>query len=181
MTLIVTLTKDALVCQSNTYLYLHLCLLILFIISKESTHNIMTFWPVTLTFNVTLQILALHWNATYYPVVFYSWNYMSLEKNAKFDLYDLWPWLKFDLAERCPVFYCITVLSFTAVEWPILLIYCIQIVKHCFVAQKHLSNVIDEATQLKMNNKLSKLYHLIMLNSDLLFTIGLITHRFLVD
>jgi hypothetical protein len=64
----------------------------------------MTFWPLILTFMVTLQIYAFHCDASSYPVVFYSPNYMSLKKKAKFDLYDLWPWLKFDLAERCPVF-----------------------------------------------------------------------------
>jgi hypothetical protein len=36
-----------------------------------------------------LQMYAFHWDASSYPVVFYSPNYMSLKKKAKFDLYDL--------------------------------------------------------------------------------------------
>jgi hypothetical protein len=89
----------------------------------------MTFWPLTLTFTVTLQIFASHWNASHNPVVFYSSNYMSLKKrqNLTSMISDLD--LKMTLQKDALFTYCITVLSFIAVEWPILLIYCIQINK----------------------------------------------------
>jgi hypothetical protein len=89
----------------------------------------MTFWPLTLTFTVTLQIFALHWNASYYPVVFCSPNYMFLNKMQNLTSMTCDLDLNLTLQKDALFTYCITVLCFIAVEWPILFIYCFQIIK----------------------------------------------------
>jgi hypothetical protein len=61
---------------------------------------------------VTLQIYAFHCDASSYPVVFYSPNYMSLKKKAKLT-YDLD--LNLTLQKDALFSYCITELSFIAV------------------------------------------------------------------
>jgi hypothetical protein len=86
-------------------LYLHWRLLILFIyFERKYTTIICDLLTVDLDLHCDLADIYLSLGCIILPSCILFMKLYFFEKTAKFDLYDLWLWLKFDLAERYPVY-----------------------------------------------------------------------------